>query len=540
MAPSIRLDGWPAHTDVAPGMRQRLGLSITNSSQIVDQYVLAISGLDEDWYSLTPPSVSLFPGATATAELILHPPAGVASAGDYPFSVVATSASNPAFHTIRESGLRIGKVGAAAMELRPLRVEGRRAAFTVKWKNPTNSPLSVQLAVRDAEDGLRAFINPEGPVPVPAGQERSVVVTVWPKHGETIGPPHPYELEFRGMRPGSEDLLEPALKRSGQFIYTPPVRALALPRWLRRLPIWALLALLFFLLALLFLAGRGAGHVVAGSDPATGTATVAPSPTRTRPTPVPSPSPTQVPPPTVESFGIQVGPKGNAAITWQIKGATRVELDGRAVGFSGQEAIKVTSSRTLVLSATNGTSTVARFLRVVPPPVKTLSIPSPAQRLGYPQIRQFSLHLDPRTGVATLAWQVSGADALLLNKRAVAPKGSETLTTSSPRNFVLQASNAAGTTTSVLSLPADPRPQSRTAVLHLPSIPLFTLRHIRDGQPYTLVWRVTNSGSARLNGVAVPLSGSQILHPPLTTSRYLLVARNANGQVSSSVRIVVS
>src|SRR6185437_5445614 len=109
MAPSIRLDGWPAHTDVAPGMRQRLGISITNSGQIVDQYVLSITGLDESWYTLTPPSVSLFPGAAANAELILHPPAGVATAGDYPFSVIATSASNPAFHTIRESGLRIDR-----------------------------------------------------------------------------------------------------------------------------------------------------------------------------------------------------------------------------------------------------------------------------------------------------------------------------------------------------------------------------------------------------------------------------------------------
>ncbi len=542
MAPSIRLDGWPTYTDIAPGLRHRLGLSITNTGQIVDQYVLSLTGLDESWYTLTPPTVSLFPGATGHAELLLHPPPGSASAGDYPFTVAATSATDPAFQAARESGIRISKVGNPAIDLRPLRVEGRRAAFTVKWKNPTNSPYSVLLAVRDAEDGLRTMIDPEGPVPVPPGQERSVRVSVWPKRGETVGPPHPYDIEFRGLRPGSEDLLEPALKRSSQFIYLPPMRALALPRWLRRLPIWALLALLLFLLALLFLAGRGTGNVIAGSNPSNvpRSATAALSPTQARATQIPTPKPTQIPPPTIESFGIQVGPKGGASIAWRIKGALKVDLGGRVVGQSGQQAITVTAPRTLVLTASNGGSTVVRFLRVVPPPVRTLSLVAPPQRIGSPEIRQFSVHVNPHTGIPTLAWQVLGADARLLNKKAVAPKGSETLMPAGPRKYVLQARNAAGITTSMLSLPPDPRAQSGASVLQLPSIATFTLQHLHAGQPYVLVWRVTNAVSARLNGAAVPFSGRHVLRPPLASSRYTLIARNPNGQIVSSVRILVT
>ena len=115
------------------------------------------------------------------------------------------------------------------MEVRPLRAEGRRATFRVTWKNPSNSPVTIELAVRDAEDGLRTFINPVGGVPIPPGEERTVLVTVQPRRRETVGLPHGYELEFLGLRPGTEDLLEPGLKRFGQYTYVPPFRTLALP-----------------------------------------------------------------------------------------------------------------------------------------------------------------------------------------------------------------------------------------------------------------------------------------------------------------------
>ena len=542
MAASIRLEGLPPHADVGPGTQQRLTLSIANASAIVDQFALTVTGLDENWYSLTPPTVSLFPGATATAELTLHPPSGVeAAAGTYPFTVRAMSNSDPSSHSGAESELRIARIGIPTMEVRPRRAAGRQAAFTVKWKNPTNGPVSIELAVRDTEDGVRTFLDPEGPVPVPPGQERSVQVTVRPRNRETIGPPHPYELEFRGLRPGTEDLQEPGLKRFGQFTYTPPLRTLALPPWLRRLPFWALLALLLLLLALLFLAGKGVGHVVAGGQRpiSVPTVTTIPSPTRQAATAIPTVAPTTVAPPTIQAFGLQVGPKGETTIAWQILGAKQITLDGRPVGSSGQMAIKVAEARTLELTASDDGGSIVRILRVVPPPVKRLALPLPALRIGFPEIRRFSLRLDPRTGAPTLTWEVRGADVRLLNNKPVTSAGSESLSTSAAPRYVLQAMNAAGETTSVVSLPSLPSPRSQRAILHLPSIPLFTLRHLHDGQPYSLVWKTTNATAATLNGAAVPLSGSQILHPPLSSKTYILAARNPNGQVNGYVKITV-
>src|SRR5665213_2952296 len=214
MALSIRLEGLHPTEEIGPGGNRRIVLTVTNSGEIVDQYNLSLSGLQEDWYTLIPPSVSLFPGASARVELTLSPPAGKAGrAGDYPFSVTATSSSDPSASTSEDAELRITAEGKPGMEVRPLRAEGRNASFRVTWKNPSNSPVNIELAARDAEDGLRTFINPVGSVPVPPGEERTVQVTVRPRRREKVGAPHVYEMEFLGIRPGTEDLLEPGLKR---------------------------------------------------------------------------------------------------------------------------------------------------------------------------------------------------------------------------------------------------------------------------------------------------------------------------------------
>ena len=578
MALSIRLEGLPATEETGPGGSRRILLTVTNSSEIVDQYKLSLSGLDEDWYTLVPPSVSLFPGASGRVELTLSPPVGRAGrAGNYPFSVQATSSSDPHLSTSGDSVLRITALGKAGMEVRPLRATGHRASFRVIWKNPSNGPVNIELATRDAEDGLRMFINPVGSVPVPAGEERTVRVTVQPRRRETVGAPHAYELEFLGLRPGTEELLEPGLKRFGQYTYVPPVRALALPPWFRRLPIWALIALLLLLLAVLFLGGRKVGSVVANSAKPTATLTAIATATIPKPTATTAPTtgstlvppprvgsfgvqvnpkggaslltptvtaaPTTasmlIPPPRVGSFGVQVNPEGGASLGWTVQGATQVTLDGKPVGPTGQLPIKVVKARIFVLSASDVEGTVSRLLQVVPPPTKKLSVSLPPQHLDLPRIQQFSVHTDMNTGALTIRWKIQGADQRLLNNTLVGDTGSERVSPNGPRIFVLKVLNGAGVTTLALGLPSPSAPRSQTLVLKLPTIPLFILRHPRAGRPYSLVWKTTNAVIITLNGVVVPPRGSQILRPPLSTKSYILVARNRNGQVTGRVLVIV-
>ena len=70
MALSIRLEGLHAAEEIGPGGNRRIVLTVTNASDVVDQYTLSLTGLPEDWYTLVPPVVSLFPGASARVELL--------------------------------------------------------------------------------------------------------------------------------------------------------------------------------------------------------------------------------------------------------------------------------------------------------------------------------------------------------------------------------------------------------------------------------------------------------------------------------------
>jgi hypothetical protein len=234
-----------------------------------------------------------------------------------------------------------------------------------------------------------------------------------------------------------------------------------------------------------------------------------------------------------------VNPNGGASIAWAVQGAKQVTLDGKQVGPSGTLPIKVTKPQTVVLSASDPGGTTSRLLQVVPPPIKKLSVTLPPQHLDLPKIQQFAVSADKHTGALTIAWKISGAERTLLNGGKVAAAGSVKASPKGPRTFVLKALNGAGSTTSALTLPTAPAPRSQTLVLKLPSIPVFTLSHPKIGQPYSLVWKSTDATSATLNGVAVPVTGSQILHPPLRTKTYVLIARNRNGQVTGRVQVTV-
>ncbi len=108
MALSIGLEGLAGTEEIGPGGSRRIAITVTNTGQIVDQFILSLTGLDDAWFTLDPRSVSLFPSSNARVELTLHPPTGrQGRAGDYPFTLLATSVSNPAAATSLLGTLRI-------------------------------------------------------------------------------------------------------------------------------------------------------------------------------------------------------------------------------------------------------------------------------------------------------------------------------------------------------------------------------------------------------------------------------------------------
>jgi len=513
----VRLAATPDATRLAPGGRGVITVSVRNASSIVDRYRIAVDGVPDEWYNLDKRLIALFPGAEERVTLTLHPPSGSATAaGDYAVTVRAVSEDDPAVQGVAVVPLVVDAIGALTMDVLPYQCEGRAGAFRVVVVNASNAAATIDLTMRDDHEGLCFRPEPEGPLTVAAGGESAVTVAVVPTVRETIGVPHPYQIEFRGIRvaeDGGDGAPDPLLMRPAAFTFVPRYTALSLPRWIRRMPTWALRLLALLLLLLLLGTGAGLGQVL-GKPPASHAA--APIQTR-RPT---------GPLPRIKQLTVQVGPRGALLARWAVAGTTDVRLNGRAVAPSGQQAQHVTTLITLVLVARGAGGTVTQMLRVAPRPV---AVALPASALSLPVIH-FTAQADPRTHKVALVWSVTGAQATLLNNTPVTATAHKIITPGQT-TYALRASNGLGTVTMSIVL--------RRIVVRMPAIDRFDVVRQRAGQPYRLIWRTRDAATVTLNGQRVGTSGDLILRSPVRSMVYHLVAGNADGQTTALMRIDV-
>src|SRR5919202_2849030 len=86
------------------------------------------------------------------------------------------------------------------------------------------------------------------------------------------------------------------------------------------------------------------------------------------------------------------------------------------------------------------------------------------------------------------------------------------------------------------------RPQARvmaqTAFAPRPSIRRYTLVHRRQGRPYELVWRTRAATHVTLNGRSVSCC-RLVLHAPLHSATYRLVATKRSRRATAQVHVVV-
>jgi len=338
----VRLTAALEEARVTPGGRVDVALSLRNASSIVDRYRVAVDGIADTWYELDKQNIPLFPGAEERITLTISPPAGTGTAaGDYLVTVRAVSEDDPTIEGAAEVTLAVDAVGVLTMDLLPPLCEGRAGTFRVTVANASNAAATLVLDMRDDQEGLRFTSTPEGPLVAPAGGESVVTVSVVPLVRETIGEPHPYQIEFRGIRPGAGGAAatpDPMLLRQAVFTFVPRYTALSLPRWVRRLPTWALRALALLLLLLLLGSGAALGQLAG----------------RTSPSHAATPKPAGVPAgrlPQVKQLALQVGSRGELQAHWAVAGTTDVRINGHPVAPSGHQPQRLDKIVTLVLVA---------------------------------------------------------------------------------------------------------------------------------------------------------------------------------------------
>jgi membrane protease YdiL (CAAX protease family) len=117
--------------------------------------------------------------------------------------------------------------GWLIIEVWPRVVVGHRGTFHIRFINPSATPASVEVEVRDAENTLHIDTGSLAPVIVPArGVAGPITVEVLPKVQGPVGDGHTYPVEFRFRSPLRADTSTPDLVARAAFTYVQPVHGL--------------------------------------------------------------------------------------------------------------------------------------------------------------------------------------------------------------------------------------------------------------------------------------------------------------------------
>ncbi|MEU6283997.1 hypothetical protein [Streptomyces sp. NPDC047028] len=178
----VELTLTPQHLDVEPGQTVECELTLHNTGSIVDQFSVELIGDANDWASIEPRFVNLFPDSDTTITAKFSPPRSSAvKAGEIPFAVRATSREDPAGSQIEEGTVRVKEFVELAAEFLP---HGSHASFRTRHRlavdNLSNHDLPVGIRVAAADDEL-VFKLAKPSVDIQAGRTVLVPVSVIPK-----------------------------------------------------------------------------------------------------------------------------------------------------------------------------------------------------------------------------------------------------------------------------------------------------------------------------------------------------------------------
>ena len=174
---------------VTPGQEVTSEIGVLNTSDIVEQFDLDVVGLPDGWATLEPASVSLFPGASETVVLTLHPPSEPSTRpGLHPFAVRVLPTNAPGSACVEEGRLTVEESVELKTELLPEVAFGRiRGKQVLAIDNYGNIPADVTVAGTDAAGAVRIEATPAAAV-IPSGRTRIVHLRIKPVQRIFRGP----------------------------------------------------------------------------------------------------------------------------------------------------------------------------------------------------------------------------------------------------------------------------------------------------------------------------------------------------------------
>ena len=170
----------PAHLEVEPGREVVATVTVRNTGQIVDEFRIDVVGAPSAWATVSPASISLFPGAGGAVQVRFAPPRSAAvEPRTEQYGIRVRSSVDPSFSYVEEGVVRVLPFAELAARLVPrasrASLLGRRARHRLVLENTGNAPLPVEAAAADPDEQLRLAVTPRAVVVAPGGSAEMTV-----------------------------------------------------------------------------------------------------------------------------------------------------------------------------------------------------------------------------------------------------------------------------------------------------------------------------------------------------------------------------
>ncbi|HYM49206.1 MAG TPA: hypothetical protein VET65_01420 [Candidatus Limnocylindrales bacterium] len=154
---------------VQPGGETSCEIRIRNSGTVVDQFTLEVLGDAAGWAIVEPATLSLFPGAEATARIRFKPPkVSSVQARAIPFAVRVKSREDARASMVEEGVVEVGAFTDTFAELIPRSARGSNSARAqLALDNRGNTRINARLTASDPDRKLNFSISPPGIVAEP-------------------------------------------------------------------------------------------------------------------------------------------------------------------------------------------------------------------------------------------------------------------------------------------------------------------------------------------------------------------------------------
>jgi hypothetical protein len=189
-----------SRVEAEPGRTTTIAITVRNTGTVVDRYTFEALGAAEPWVTFSPDSLSLFPEASGTVNIILAPPRQpTVPAGPTPLGVRITSSEDPAGSVVEEATIDVGAFSDITLELVPRVTRGRimgRSQLAVD--NRSNCSYRARVEGTDPQMALQFRFRPPV-VDVAPGHAQFVKVAMRPSSRFWKGPEktRPFQLILR-------------------------------------------------------------------------------------------------------------------------------------------------------------------------------------------------------------------------------------------------------------------------------------------------------------------------------------------------------